>query len=42
VTLNSNYFEMLQAIRGLSRDYSDAFSSVKVPDYLVESMYVAG
>jgi PmbA protein len=42
VTLNSNYFEMLLAIRGLSRDYSDAFSSVKVPDLLVESMYVAG
>jgi PmbA protein len=42
VTLNSNYFELLQAIRGLSRDYSDAFSSVKVPDLLVESMYVAG
>jgi PmbA protein len=42
VTLNSNYFELLQAIRGISRDYSDAFSSVKVPDLLVESMYVAG
>ena len=42
VTLSSNYFELLLAIRGLSRDYSDAFSSVKVPDLLVESMYVAG
>lgn len=42
VTLNSNFFELLLAIRGLSRDYSDAFSSVKVPDLLVESMYVAG
>lgn len=42
VTLNSNYFELLMAIRGLSRDYSDSFSSVKVPDLLVESMYVAG
>ena len=42
VTLSSNFFELLLAIRGLSRDYSDAFSSVKVPDILVESMYVAG
>jgi PmbA protein len=42
VTLNSNYFELLNAIRGLSREYSDSFSSVKVPDMLVESMFVAG
>ncbi len=42
VTLNSNYFEMLMAIRGLSDRYSEAFSSVKVPDMLVESMYVSG
>lgn len=42
VTLSSNYFELLMAIRGLSREYSDSFSSVKVPDLLVESMFVAG
>lgn len=42
VTLNSNYFELLLAIRGLSREYSDTFSSVKVPDLLVESMFVSG
>jgi PmbA protein len=42
ITLNSNYFEMLMAIRGFSREYSDSFSSVKVPDMLVESMHVAG
>ena len=42
VTLNSNYFELLLALRGFSNAYSDAFSSVKVPDILVESMYVAG
>jgi PmbA protein len=42
LTLNSNFFELLMAIRGLSRDYSDSFSSVKVPDMLVESMFVAG
>jgi PmbA protein len=42
ITLNSNYFELLMAIRGFSWDYSDSFSSVKVPDMLVESMHVAG
>ncbi|MDB5047186.1 MAG: TldD/PmbA family protein [Fibrobacteres bacterium] len=42
ITLSSNYFELLLAIRGLSREYSDSFSSVKVPDMLVESMHVAG
>jgi PmbA protein len=42
ITLSSNYFELLMAIRGLSGEYSDSFSSVKVPDMLVESMHVAG
>ncbi len=42
LTLNSNFFDLLLAIRGLSREYSDSFSSVKVPDLLVESMFVAG
>jgi len=42
ITLSSNYFEMLMGIRGLSNEYSDSFSSMKVPDMLVESMHVAG
>ena len=42
ITLNSNYFDLLHLIRGFSNEYNDAFSSVKVPDILVESMYVAG
>ncbi len=42
VTLSSNFFEMLMAIRGLSNEYSDSFSSVKVPDLLIESMFIAG
>ncbi len=41
MTINSNYFDMLGLIRGFSKDYSDAFSSVRVPDFLVESMHVA-
>lgn len=42
ITLNSNYFDLLHLIRGLSNEYNDSFSSVKVPDLLIESMYVAG
>lgn len=42
ITLSSNYFDMLFLIRGFSREYSDSFSSVKVPDMLIESMHVAG
>lgn len=42
ITLNSNYFDLLHLIRGLSNEYNDSFSSVKIPDILVESMYVAG
>lgn len=42
ITLNSNYFDLLPLIRGLSNEYNDSFSSIKVPDILVESMYVAG
>jgi len=42
VTISSNYFDMIQNISGLSNQYSDILSSVKVPDVLIESMYVAG
>jgi PmbA protein len=42
ITLSSNFFEMLLLVRGFSRDYSESFSSVKVPDMLVESMHVSG
>jgi PmbA protein len=42
VTLSTNFFDLLPGIRGLSNEYSDAFSSVKVPDVLVESVHVSG
>lgn len=42
VTLSSNYFDLLQGIEGFSDEYSDAFSSVKVPDFLVGAVHVAG
>jgi PmbA protein len=42
VTLSTNFFDLLLGIRGFSNQYSDAFSSVKVPDMLVEEIHVAG
>jgi PmbA protein len=42
VTLSTNFFDLLPGIRGFSDEYSDAFSSVRVPDVLVESVHVAG
>lgn len=42
VTLSTNFFDLLMNIRGMSNEYSDRFSSVKVPDVLVEKMFVAG
>ncbi len=42
ITLSANWFELLMGIRGFSNEYSDSFSSVKVPDTLVEAVHVAG
>ncbi len=42
VTLSTNFFDLLLRIREFSDRYSDAFSSVKVPDVLVENLHVAG
>jgi len=42
VTLSTNFFELLPLIRGFSNAYSDSFSSVKVPDILVEEIRVSG
>lgn len=42
ITLSTNFFDLLQNISGLSNEYSDSFSSVKVPDVLVEKVNVAG
>lgn len=42
ITLNTNYFDMMKLIQALSNEYSDTFSSIKVPDLLVETIFVAG
>ncbi|MBF0431543.1 MAG: TldD/PmbA family protein [Fibrobacteria bacterium] len=42
ITVSTNFFTLLKEIDGLSNEYSDTHSSVKVPDILVASMHVAG
>jgi PmbA protein len=42
VTLSTNFFDLIRRIRAFSDRYSDSFSSVKVPDVLVEEVHVSG
>ena len=42
VTISTNFFDLLRNIRGLSNQYSDSWSSMKVPDVLVDEVSVAG
>ena len=42
VVLNINFFDLLQKIVGISNQYSDSFSSTKVPDILIEEVNIAG
>ncbi|MDX1958248.1 MAG: metallopeptidase TldD-related protein [Leptospiraceae bacterium] len=42
ITLSTNYFDMLGQIVALSNEYSDSYSSIKVPDILIESVSIAG
>ncbi|MEM4271430.1 MAG: TldD/PmbA family protein [Candidatus Pacearchaeota archaeon] len=41
VTLNTNYFDMIQRIEGFSNEYQDVYTSIKVPDFLVSECYLA-
>jgi PmbA protein len=42
ITLSTNFFDLMKNISGLSDEYPDAWSSMKVPDVLVEGVSVAG
>ncbi len=42
VTISGNFFDLIKKIEGFSDSYFDSFSSMKVPDFLVSSMYVSG
>lgn len=41
VTLNTNYFDMIQKIQAFSNEYSDTYSSIKIPDCLIEEAFLA-
>lgn len=42
ITLSSNFFEMIKNIEAISSEYSDQYSSVRVPDLLIGKIAVAG
>ncbi|TGJ99208.1 TldD/PmbA family protein [Leptospira semungkisensis] len=42
ITMNTNYFDLLHKIGGISNEYSDSYSSIKVPDMLVSEIHIAG
>jgi len=42
ITLSSNFFDMLRKIVAVSSEYNDQYSSVRVPDLLIDSIAVAG
>lgn len=42
ITLSANIFDMLQNLEGISTEYNDQYSSVRVPDLLFSKIAVAG
>ena len=42
ITLSGNYFDLLSRIEDISNEYSDSYSSIKVPDILVNKMNISG
>lgn len=41
ITIAGNFFSMLENILAISNEYSNSFSSIKVPDLLIKGFYVA-
>lgn len=42
ITISTNFFDLIQRIVGISSDYNDAFSGIKVPAIAVERVAVSG
>ncbi|MDV6235057.1 TldD/PmbA family protein [Leptospira ellisii] len=42
ITMNLNFFDLLLSIEGISNEYNDSYSSVKIPDILIREANVAG
>ncbi|MBF0197439.1 MAG: TldD/PmbA family protein [Planctomycetes bacterium] len=41
-TLSTNFFDLLNQIQALSDEYSDSFSSLKIPDILIDGVALSG
>ena len=41
ITISGNYFDLIKNIIEFSNEYSDSFSSTKIPDMLIESMNIS-
>ncbi len=41
ITISGNYFDLIQNIVEFSNQYSDSFSSTKIPDMLIKSMNIS-
>ncbi|AOP34039.1 Zn-dependent protease [Leptospira tipperaryensis] len=42
ITMNLNFFDLLFAIEGISNEYNDSYSSIKIPDILIREASIAG
>ncbi|TGK35115.1 TldD/PmbA family protein [Leptospira gomenensis] len=42
ITMNLNFFDLLLSIEGISNEYNDSYSSVKIPDVLIREANIAG
>ncbi|TGM06301.1 TldD/PmbA family protein [Leptospira barantonii] len=42
ITMNLNFFDLLFRIDGISNEYNDSYSSIKVPDILIREASIAG
>ncbi|EMY12588.1 TldD/PmbA family protein [Leptospira weilii str. Ecochallenge] len=42
ITMNLNFFDLLFRIEGISNEYNDSYSAIKVPDILIREASIAG
>jgi PmbA protein len=41
ITLNTNYYDLIQNIEAFDNEYLDTYSSIKVPSFLIKEAYIA-
>ena len=42
VTLSANFFDLLSKIQAVGNSYNDLFSSYRIPDLMIEEMFISG